>query len=165
MLVYGQDDLIAEWVHKLIPHAHTGFDPCTAIGYTTDSGKLIAGFIYNDYHPHFGTIGLTMAATSPMWARRAVIHEILSYPFQQLKVYKIATVTPLHNTKALSVNAHIGFKREAILAHHFGKKRHAVIMRMLHPDYIRLFGERHEGQAKPAQPSRGDSAGSGSHPS
>ena len=60
------------------------------------------------------------------------------------------TATPADNTKALKVNAHIGFKQEAILAHQFGKKRHAVIMRLLQPDYNRLFGEDH-GQKQTVQ--------------
>lgn len=143
MLVYGTDEFVARWVGDHIPHSFNGFDPCIAIGYANTAGKLIAGFVFSGYQKECGIIGLTVAAISPQWARRELIHEILSYPFEQLGCYKVFTATPADNEKALKVNNHIGFKREAILAHQFGKKRHAVIMRLLLPDYLRLFGERH----------------------
>tara|TARA_R100001086_G_scaffold230307_1_gene150522 strand:+ start:1152 stop:1658 length:507 start_codon:yes stop_codon:yes gene_type:complete len=144
MLIYNEDTAISRWVQSHIPHAINGFDPCTAIGYADSASKLIAGFVFNDYHATFKTIGISMAATSPMWARREVIHKVLSYPFEQLGVYKLTTFIPADNSKAIAVNVHIGFKQEAILAHQFGKKRHAVVMRLLQPDYLRLFGEMDE---------------------
>lgn len=82
-----------------------------------------------------------MAAVSPMWARKEIVAELLSYPFEQLGVYKVFTAIPADNAMAIKVNSHVGLKREAVLAHHFGKKRHAVIMRMLRPDYDRLYGD------------------------
>ena len=142
MLIYGEDDTVKQWVAHLIPHMVNGFGSCTAIGYTSGD-RLIAGFVYHDYHAAFGTIQLSMAAISPMWAKREVIAEVLQYPFEQLKVYKVFTVMPVDNTKAIKVNAHIGFIQEAILAHQFGRKRHATMMRMLRPDYNRLFGADH----------------------
>jgi RimJ/RimL family protein N-acetyltransferase len=83
-----------------------------------------------------------MAAVSPMWARKEIIAELLRYPFEQLGVYKVFTAIPADNAMAIKVNNHVGLRREAVLAHHFGKKRHAVIMRMLRPDYDRLYGDR-----------------------
>ncbi len=138
-LVFGEDEFISKWVSDLIPHADD-FGPCVTIGVTNDKEELIAGIVYNSYQPKYGTIELSMAAVSPMWAKKEIIAELLRYPFEQLGCYKVYTVTPAENEKALKVNAHIGFKREAILASHFGKNRHAVIMRMLLPDYLRLFG-------------------------
>ena len=155
MLIYGRDAFTAKWVADKIPHADT-FGKCVTVGVASND-QIIAGFVFNNYcvfPEHYyedkgkrvhakehRTIELSMAAISPMWAKWEIIHEVLRYPFEQLDVYKVFTATPADNTKALKVNAHIGFKREAILAHQFGKKRHAVIMRMLRPDYFRLFGE------------------------
>tara|TARA_R110000744_G_scaffold100436_1_gene193773 strand:- start:902 stop:1369 length:468 start_codon:yes stop_codon:yes gene_type:complete len=139
MLVYGHDEKIAKWTADLIPHV-SSFEHYIGIGYTSND-RLIAGFIFNDYHSEFGTIQLSMAAISPMWARKEVMAEVLRYPFDQLGCYKVFTATPVDNVKAIKVNAHIGFKREAILAHQFGKKRHCVMMRMLRPDYDRLLKE------------------------
>tara|TARA_R100001377_G_C3191509_1_gene110813 strand:- start:1191 stop:1631 length:441 start_codon:yes stop_codon:yes gene_type:complete len=145
MLMYGHDERIAEWVSNHIPHVYEGFEKYIGIGYIVKE-KIVAGFIFNDYHAHFGTIQLSMAATSPVWAKKNTIKEILRYPFEQLKCYKIFTTTPADNIKALKVNEHIGFKQEAILAHQFGKKRHAVVMRMLLPDYNKFLKENCDGQ-------------------
>jgi RimJ/RimL family protein N-acetyltransferase len=101
----------------------------------------MAGVVFHDYQPEFGTIQLSMAADNPMWARRENLRGLLSYPFEQLGVHKVWTATPHDNEAAIRVNLHIGFKKEATLAHHFGLKRHAIICRMLKPDYNRIFGD------------------------
>ena len=144
MLLYGHDDKIAEWTAGLIPHVDE-FEHYIGIGYLSND-RLIAGFIFNDYHSEFGTIQLSMAALSPMWARKEVIAEGLRYPFEQLGCYKVFTATPADNENAIKVNAHIGFRKEAILAHQFGKKRNCVMMRMLLPDYNRLFRKEDHGK-------------------
>lgn len=141
MLVYGEDSYVAAWVADKIPHVDD-FGPSAAIG-VLSGGELIAGVVYHDYQKKFGTIQLSMAAISPMWARGKNIHGLLKFPFEDLECYRVFTLTPLDNTKAINVNAHIGFKREAISHSGFGKNRHAVVMRMLLPEYIRLFGDEH----------------------
>lgn len=137
-MIYGEDEKIAQWVAQQIPHV-SDFGPCIAIGVTSDK-SFLAGVVYHDYQPLCETIQLSMAAASPMWARKKNIAELLKYPFEQLMCYKVYTTTPADNEPALRVNKHIGFKREAVLAHQFGKGRHGVIMRMLLPDYKRLYG-------------------------
>lgn len=102
-------------------------------------GRLIAGVVYHDYHHRFATVQLSIAAISPMWARKETITALLHYPFCQLKVFKVWTAMPHDNHAALKVNEHIGFKREAILAHQYGRKRHAIVTRMLQPDFHRLY--------------------------
>ncbi len=115
------------------------FGPCTAIG-VIGKDSLMAGIVYHGYHAGFRTMQLSMAAENPMWARKATIKALLHYPFEQLGVYKLWTCTPLDNEAALRVNLHIGFKKEATAAHQFGPKRHAVICRILRPDYDRIYG-------------------------
>tara|TARA_R110000823_G_scaffold260405_1_gene381274 strand:- start:3952 stop:4368 length:417 start_codon:yes stop_codon:yes gene_type:complete len=137
MFRYGEDEYIAAWVADKIPHSRE-FGPNVSIGYESQ-GKLIAGFVFNNYYEEFELIELSMAAISPMWAKKDVIAEVLQYPFEQLGIYKLYTATMHDNEKALKVNSHIGFKKEATLAHHFGPKKHCVIMRMLRPDYDRLW--------------------------
>ncbi len=121
-MIYGEDDYIAPWVSDKIPYAGD-FGPCVTMG-AESQGRLIAGFVYNDYQPQFGTIQLSMASISPMWARPETIKEVLRYPFEQLGCYKVWIAIMQGNEKMLKVTAHIGFKREAILAHHFGRKKH-----------------------------------------
>ena len=141
-LIFGCDQEVASWVAERIPHVKGGsFGPCTAIG-VAGNGKLLAGIVYHEYQPDHGTLQLSMAAESPMWARKETIAALLRYPFRQIGIYKLWTATPHDNEAALKVNSHIGFKREAILAHHFGRKRHGVICRLLMPDFIRLYEAR-----------------------
>lgn len=139
-LAIGFDDEMKRWVGARIPHVgEDGFGPCSTIG-VVRGGRLIAGVVYHDYQEDHGTIQLSMAADSPLWARRETIAGLLKYPFEQLGVFKVWTATPADLIGALKVNHHIGFKREAILAHQFGPKRHGVICRLLKPDYWRLYG-------------------------
>jgi RimJ/RimL family protein N-acetyltransferase len=139
-LLFGCDEAVAGWVQDRIPHVARGFGPCAAIG-VYSGNKMLAGVVYHDFQPEFGTIQISMAADNPMWSRKKHLRALLSYPFNQIGAYKVWTATPHDNEAALRVNLHIGFKKEATLAHHFGRRRHAVICRMLKPDYIRIFGE------------------------
>lgn len=147
-LLCGRDAGIAAWVASRIPHMHGGdFGPCSAVGVLTDKEELLAGVVFHDWQPSYRTIQLSMAAESPRWARRGIIRGLLSYPFAQLDARKVWTATPHTNERALRFNKGIGFKREAVLARHFGAE-HAVICRMFKHEYERRFlrNERH-GQA------------------
>lgn len=138
-LVFGCDVEMARWAAERIPHVRGGsFAPCSAIG-VARNGRVIASVVYHDFQPRLGTIQLSMAAESPMWARRETIASLLHYPFRQLRVFKLWTAVPIDCEPALKAQDHIGFRREAVLAHHFGHKRHCVIARMLEPDFARLF--------------------------
>jgi RimJ/RimL family protein N-acetyltransferase len=140
-LIAGLDRLVTDWVIERVPEADAdSFWPCVAIG-VASGDRLIAGVLFHDWRPQFGVIELSMAADSPIWARRSIIKTLLAYPFDQLGANKLFTVAPSENTAALKVNRHIGFTQEAILAHHLGPKRHAVINRMLRADYSRLYGD------------------------
>jgi RimJ/RimL family protein N-acetyltransferase len=137
-LAFGFDEQIAAWVAERIPHVRGGsFGPCAAIG-VISNGKLLAGIVYHDYQAD-QTIQLSMAADNPMWARRSIIAGLLHYPFEQLGVYKVWTMTPLAGEAALRVNYHIGFKREAVLRHQFGKKSHGVVCSMIKPEWQKLW--------------------------
>lgn len=133
----GDSDAIAAWVKSKIPHV-SDFGVCQAIG-IVNNGLLLAGVVYHDYQPAYGSIQLSMAAANPRWAKREIIAGLLNYPFEQLDCYRVFTLTPIHNTMALRVNEHIGFKREAVCHSGFGKGKHAVVMRMLKPDYVKLY--------------------------
>lgn len=139
-LLYGFDAHVSAWVAERIEHVRGGdFGPSAAIG-VISGDRMIAGCVFHDFQSDFRTIQLSMAADSPMWARREIIRGLLAYPFQQLGCFKVWTATPAENTAALKVNLHIGFRREAILAHQFGPKRHGIICRFLEPDFRRLYG-------------------------
>jgi hypothetical protein len=138
-IVAGHDEEIAKWVAERVPWAGRGdFGPMAALGVVSDTG-LIAGVVYHDYQPDHGTIQLSMAAASPMWARRENLRALLHYPFRRVGVFKAWIATPHDHAHGIKTFEHIGFKREAILAHQFGRKRHAWIGRMLQPDFHRIY--------------------------
>lgn len=141
-LVFGLDKEIAEWVAEKIPQMHGGgFGACMSIG-VASGNRLLAGVVYHDYRDSYRNIQLSMAAVSPMWARKDVIAGLLHYPFVQLDCWMIYTGTPVENEKALKVNSHIGLKRKTIIPHYFGRKRHAVVSQMTRSEYDRLYGAR-----------------------
>lgn len=140
-LLYGRDAEIAAWVDARIEiSTGNGFGPCAGIGVVSDGGTLWAGVVFHDYQPAFRTIQVTMASASPMWARRDVIRGLLSYPFVQLNAFKVWAAVMLGNDHGIETFRHIGFKREAVLAHQFGRGRHCVMMRLLKTDFDRLYG-------------------------
>lgn len=149
-LLYGFDEYVTAWVAERIPDvAAYGFTTGRAIGVLSDNGnKLIAGVIYHDYQPDYKTMQLSMASSNSMWARRAIIAELLAYPFIQLGVHKCWISIPSDNEKSLKTTQHIGFKKEGTLAHQFGKGRHAIMSRMFKEDFNRLYGDIYHGQVK-----------------
>jgi RimJ/RimL family protein N-acetyltransferase len=139
-LLFGHDQIIADWVARNIPHMATGFGPATAIGVVDQRDQPMAGVVFHDYQPAYGTIQLSAAAISPRWATKRLVSDILRYPFGQLGVHKVWTATQHENARALKFNEGVGFTREATLRDHFGPGVHAVICRMLMKDYRRIYG-------------------------
>lgn len=140
-LLFGHDAVIADWVQRNIPHMQTGFGPATAIGVTDEQGEPMAGVVFHDYQQPYGTIQLSAAAISPRWATRRLVGQILSYPFNELKVHKVWTATQHKNVRALKFNRGVGFTQEGTLKDHFGVGIHAVICRMLKSDYEARYGK------------------------
>lgn len=138
-LLFGFDDFIKEWTAERIP-AVSGFDNgAHGIGIINDD-RLLAGVVYHFHDRPHRTIQLTVASESPMWAKRPIISGFLRYAFDGLGVYKVWTCTPIESKKTIRINEKCGFKREATLSSQFGPKHHAVICRMLQPDFHRIYG-------------------------
>lgn len=139
-LLIGHDKYVCGWVADHSPGGD-GVHGLTATAIGVLSGeRLIAGVVYHDYYPEHKTMQLGIASISPMWAQKGTIRQLLSYPFEQLKVYKAWTVTESTHKNTLKAVGHIGFSFDAKLKHHFGEGRHGTIMRLLRPDFYRLYG-------------------------
>ena len=144
-LVYDQSDAVMTWVAERIPEVQgIGFENAKGIGVLSPSGNLICGVVYDQYKPEFKTMQLTIAADHPQWARKAIIHDLLAYPFIQLDIFKCWVAIPSDNEKSLKTVTHIGFVYDATLQHQFGRNRHAIIGKMLKPDFERMYGVSHE---------------------
>jgi len=140
-LVYDQSEYVGKWVAERIAHVYKPYDGFQAIGVMSANGsKLIAGVVYSDYQPWDKTIQLHIAADTPQWARKEIIHDLLAYPFIQLDIFKCWVSIPSDNKKSLKVTDHIGFDFEASLRHQFGQGRHAIIGRMFKPNFELIYG-------------------------
>lgn len=139
-LLFDHDEYVCNWIADHSPGGD-GVHGLSAKAIGVLSGeRLIAAVVYHDYYPEHKTMQLGIASISPMWAQKATLKALLSYPFEQLKVFKAWTVTNSAHKATLNAVKHIGFKFDAELKHHFGEGQHGTIMRMLRPDYYRLYG-------------------------
>lgn len=139
VLLFDHSEALARWAAKQLNYP-TGFGPCQAIGIASghdERDQLYAVVVFHDYQPATGTMQFSAAARSPRWATPGVIRALLHYPFRQLNIYKLWGAIPADNKRALRFNYGIGMKEEGTLRHHFGLRRHAVIVSMLQPEYER----------------------------
>jgi len=80
-LLFSHDEEVAAFVASLIPGMDRGFGNNKAIGILDKDGLLIAGLVYHNWQPEFGTIELTGAAINRRWMTRDVIQFMYDYPF------------------------------------------------------------------------------------
>ena len=89
-----------------------------------------------------GTIQMSIASVSPLWAKPETIRELLAVPFLQ-KEYscrKVWAMTSSDNAKAIRLLGHIGMVCEAKLRHHYAPKRAAWIFGMMRHEYDARWG-------------------------
>lgn len=129
-LLYGHTEFVRAWVKARIAVMNVGdFGACTALG-VMDNGRLIAGVVYHDWQPGYRTIQVSCAADSPKWARRGIISEILDYPFRQLGVNRITSITSADNHRTRRFLEGVGMTLEGICIEGFGDND-AAIYRLL----------------------------------
>lgn len=140
-LIWGdaESPALAKWAADRIPHVGAaGFGPCMAIGIAAgprDTDEFYGVIVFHDYHPEARSCQISVAARSPKWAFGC--KPLFRYAFDQLNCFMLWTATPVTNKRAIRWNEGIGFVREAYLHHYYGPNKHAVICRMLEPEYRR----------------------------
>lgn len=144
-MIFGHDDALAQWVAKQIPHMTNGFGPCKSIGVgDIKKDRIFAAVVYHNYVTQksgYATCEVSIAAATPIWARRGIIRALLSVPFEQYKVSKVYSMMTHDNERAIRFNKGIGFRQEATLRHHFGEGKHAMVTSMLEREYQRIYGD------------------------
>jgi hypothetical protein len=147
-LLHGPDytKALAAWAAERIPQMAGGdFGPCWAVG-VIRSGAIAAVCVYHDWQPHHGVVQLSVAADSPRWASRQVLAALLGVPFLMPlgpgaePCRKAVAVCASDNARALEFVRGVGFTQEAVLAHQFAPRKHAVVHRMFARDYARRYG-------------------------
>lgn len=143
-LLHGPEltEPLAEWAAERIPHvAAAGFGPCWAVGVVRREA-MAAVVVFHDWQRQAATMQVSVAADSPRWASRQVIAAILGAAFLGrlgAPVRKVWSAMPSDAERALRFNEGIGFRREAVLRHHFAPRVHAVITSMMDNEWRRRY--------------------------
>lgn len=107
MITVEHPDELVRWAKQKV--GISDFGNCSPIG-VEHKGEIVAVAIYNNYrHPN---IEITFAISSPHWASRGAVREILSYPFHQLGCRRVTAITEARNMKARRFLEHLGFDLE-----------------------------------------------------
>lgn len=110
MLIYGQDERVAEWVGKYLMKDAEAFKPCKAIGIERD-GKLIAGVVYNKYEPGL-LIEMSIASIDKAWATRHNLKALFQYPFTQLSLGRVQALCSAKDEGVQMFLKRLGFAHE-----------------------------------------------------
>lgn len=141
-LIFGHDKKLAEWAQGKIPGAGS-LTPCRAIGVADNDNTLFAVVVYNNWYEEIGCCSITFCAANPRWAQKGIIRALLSVPFEQYKVRKLYSTIESTNAKSIKLTKGLGFKQEAVLRHHFGHKRHAIVSSLMAHEFVdRYCGEK-----------------------
>jgi RimJ/RimL family protein N-acetyltransferase len=82
--VYDHDAEIGAFVASRMPNMSRGFGSAIkTIGVINERNEFLLGAVYHQWTPEAETIGMSMAATTPRWASRQVLHRILDFPFNE----------------------------------------------------------------------------------
>ena len=109
MMIYNHDAAIAHWVGQRL--GVSDFGPCKAIG-VFRKGEIVAGCVFSQFRPP--NIEISFATTTPKWATKQVIRDILRYPFLQLGCKRVTCITEATNQHARAFLCRLGFHEEGV---------------------------------------------------
>ena len=132
MILYGRDKEVAEWVRQQLNA--DSFDPCHALG-VIQNNNLVAGVVYTEYRGN--DVRLHVASTTPKWATRQHISELLDYAFTVLEVERVTGIIPVSNEKAIRFDKGIGFNQEGYHPKAGTDNEDCVSLGMLKEDFFK----------------------------
>lgn len=74
----------------------------------SSTGAPLAAVVFHEHRPP--TIECSVAAKSPLWARKGVLRDLLRYPFTSLGCKTLLTLIPSRNERSRRFNSGIGFE-------------------------------------------------------
>lgn len=120
-LLLGQDALVGEWILRRIPHMHgVAWDKFVAVGVIDEDDNMLGGVAYHNFQPAYRSIEWSAASDGANWLSRAIINDILRYPFEQMGCVRLTAVIPRKNVKARTFHSKFGFKQEGNVRRGFG---------------------------------------------
>jgi RimJ/RimL family protein N-acetyltransferase len=139
MLVFGEDELLAEWLGRQLGLRFS--PPYVCIGVVRDD-QLVAVALYNNYEPP--NIQMTFATTTPRWATRQMIGRLLAYPFRELGCLRVSVVTRDTNRPTRAFLCRLGFRQEGFHPSMFGENDDGVSYGLMRNDAQKWLEESHE---------------------
>ena len=139
-VVGGADQAIGKWVAERIPHVGdiAALGQFAALGVVDGRGEIVAGCVYHNYVPAYGTCDITFATASPRWATRTNILALLGVPFEQYGCQRVTCVTPAANNAAVRFLTGLGFVKEGAHVGAFGHGQTALSFRLLRHNFNAL---------------------------
>lgn len=110
MIIYGKDRECAAWAGRILK---SDFTNCPALGVLRNN-ELVAACVYAELRNNgeYNDVRLHIASTTPRWATRDTISELLNYAFDDLNCNRVTGIVPVSNKKAIEFDKGIGFKQE-----------------------------------------------------
>lgn len=109
----GINRSLATWCAAQIGLPRPLNDPYITFG-VFDEAKLLCAIVYNNWQPETGVIEMHGAGVSPRWLTRRVLHEMFSYPFDQLGCQCVIMRVSERNTRLLRILTAYGFEHVTI---------------------------------------------------
>ena len=110
----------------MISKEGSDFGPCGTLG-IFNNDRLIAGIIFHEWQPRYGTMEITAAATSPAWLTKRSIREIMAICFDQHQCQQIFSRMAIDNERAVQIYKFLGFN-SVLLPNMRGSGKHEWLM-------------------------------------
>lgn len=138
-VLFGADQIVAEWVVDRLPELLSVPDKMAALGVLDRSGSLIGGVIYHDQRG--SDITVSIAASSPKWALPDTMAMLFQYPFGQLGLRRITCLVAESNRRSARFCEGLGFVPEGRLREGAPDGSDMLIFGLLARDckYLRRF--------------------------
>lgn len=128
-VLYGADETVCRLVASMIPSmAGTPFPAdAKALG-VVRGGQLCGGVVFTNYRGHL--VEMSGAFSRADWALPETLRRLFAYPFLDLKVENLVTVTGRKNKRARRMNEGLGFKLVGVVDRGYDGREDAVMYQM-----------------------------------
>lgn len=115
MMLFGHDETVAGWVSSKV---NKDFQkPFTSIGVLNSDGRLIGGFVFND----FTGSSIEMSIAGKGVFSRGIWRGVINYVFGQLKCSRLQMHTNENNKQVKKLAPRLGFTFEGKSRNFYGK--------------------------------------------